>query len=230
MGKWLAALTSNCDLVSLPRRRKGANPCVFKGVPSERQYKFTDTNPPHLCLQSALHRIKSDELWFWHAGLPLCVVELQPPTAAGQEAVVKQTLLGPLTAAPSTGPASAVPSVTHVVTGGTYFGAYCPDQQEGGYALVSCVVAPGWYQGSESAGASEANFKVLSAVAETDSGRCPLVVLHLMSVSCAQTPCCYCYSAAGFDYRDWSMESAEVLKEKYPGCAPAAMIAKLAKD
>ncbi len=95
----------------------------------------------YLCVaggKSALHKIVGDELWFFHAGGPLAVVELASaaPAGAGEasgDAVVTTTLVGPVT--------SPGCRVTHTVKGGTYFGAYCPPGTS--YSLVSCIVAPG---------------------------------------------------------------------------------------
>lgn len=92
--------------------------------------------------RSALHSILADELWFWHAGGPLVVVELQSPATPGADAVVKQTVLGPVGAAAGGERAEQAATCTHVVRGGTLFGAYCPPGSA--YALVSCVVAPGF--------------------------------------------------------------------------------------
>lgn len=76
---------------------------------------------------SHFHRIKSDELWFWHEGSPLSVhllvgkrheiLRLGPPDQMG-----------------------ALPQ--HLVKAETIFGS-CVDGA-GSYALVSCVVAPGF--------------------------------------------------------------------------------------
>lgn len=70
---------------------------------------------------SAWHRLKSDELWFFHSGAPLTIHEIN---AAGEYG---ETVLG-----------GAV--LQHAVPAGTLFGA----SVDGGYALVSCAVAPGF--------------------------------------------------------------------------------------
>jgi len=75
---------------------------------------------------STLHRIASDELWFFHAGAPLEVVSLAPD---GETAAGTRLGLG----------ADATPS--HVVPAGHMFGARV--SQGGAFSLVSCVVAPG---------------------------------------------------------------------------------------
>lgn len=89
--------------------------------------------------RSCLHRIRSDELWFHHAGDALTVFELVAPSAAasaGGEAGVKTTMVG-------SGPGS---SHFHVVPAGTYFGSKLDLALGGkhGFSLVSCVVAPGF--------------------------------------------------------------------------------------
>lgn len=77
---------------------------------------------------SALHRIRSDELWFFHAGGPLVVAELAPGGS------VKETVLGVDLAAGQ--------APQHVVPAGRWFGAYPAPGTE--WALVSCTVAPGF--------------------------------------------------------------------------------------
>lgn len=76
---------------------------------------------------SHFHRIKSDELWFWHEGSPLTVHLLN---SQGHE----ELKLGPVD---HTG---CRPQ--HLVSANTIFGSTVdvPDS----YALVSCVVAPGF--------------------------------------------------------------------------------------
>jgi predicted cupin superfamily sugar epimerase len=76
---------------------------------------------------SHFHRIKSDELWFWHEGSPLSVHLLGEK---GHE-ILK---LGPVTDQNS--------RPQHLVPSKTIFGSSV-DQPES-YALVSCVVAPGF--------------------------------------------------------------------------------------
>lgn len=76
---------------------------------------------------SHFHRIQSDELWFWHEGSPLSVHLLGEK---GHEILP----LGPVTES------GARPQ--HLVRANTIFGSSVdhPDS----YALVSCVVAPGF--------------------------------------------------------------------------------------
>lgn len=76
---------------------------------------------------SHFHRIQSDELWFWHEGSPLSVHLLG---VNGHE-ILK---LGPVTDRDSR-PQQLVPSKT-------IFGSSV--DAPGNYALVSCVVAPGF--------------------------------------------------------------------------------------
>ena len=72
---------------------------------------------------SALHRIHSDELWFFHAGDPLQIEVLHPD---GRH--------DPLRVGPTAHQA--------VVPAGCWFGARVA--AGGTYSLVSCVVAPGF--------------------------------------------------------------------------------------
>jgi predicted cupin superfamily sugar epimerase len=76
---------------------------------------------------SHFHRIKSDELWFWHEGSPLSVHLLGEK---GHE-ILK---LGPVTDQESRS--------QHLVTSNTIFGSTV--DQPDSYTLVSCVVAPGF--------------------------------------------------------------------------------------
>ena len=92
--------------------------------------------------RSCLHRIRSDEMWFHHAGDALSVYELLPGAAPGAEAAVRRTLVG----------AEAPAEHFHVAPAGVYFGALLEEQpaaagagqQRHGFALVSCVVSPGF--------------------------------------------------------------------------------------
>lgn len=76
---------------------------------------------------SHFHRIKSDELWFWHEGSPLSVHLL----AENEHKILK---LGPVDGN------GTLPQ--HLVTANTIFGS-CVDETDS-YALVSCLVAPGF--------------------------------------------------------------------------------------
>jgi predicted cupin superfamily sugar epimerase len=77
---------------------------------------------------SALHRLRSDELWHFHAGATLGVVEL---TAAG--ALVEHRLGLDLAAGER-------PQL--VIAAGAWFGARIVG--DGGFSLVGCTVAPGF--------------------------------------------------------------------------------------
>lgn len=75
---------------------------------------------------SALHRIKSDELWHFHTGSALTIEVISP------EGVHEQKTLGN---DPSRGE-----SFQAAVSAGSWFGA----RTAGGFALVGCTVAPGF--------------------------------------------------------------------------------------
>jgi predicted cupin superfamily sugar epimerase len=74
---------------------------------------------------SALHRIKSDELWHFYAGSPLTVHAITP------EGDHRQWLLG----------AAAGAAFQAAVPAGCWFGAEIP---AGAFALVGCTVSPGF--------------------------------------------------------------------------------------
>ncbi|WP_035467686.1 cupin domain-containing protein [Algoriphagus mannitolivorans] len=76
---------------------------------------------------SRFHRIKSDELWFWHEGSPLSVHIL---THEGH----KLLKLGPVNKEDC--------RPFHLVPKNTIFGSTVDDPNS--YALVSCVVSPGF--------------------------------------------------------------------------------------
>ncbi|MBT3603281.1 MAG: cupin domain-containing protein [Candidatus Latescibacteria bacterium] len=71
---------------------------------------------------SALHRIQSDELWFFHTGSPLNVHLIEP---SGEYTCLTVGPEGPFQG---------------VVPAGCWFGA----EVDRDYALVSCTVAPGF--------------------------------------------------------------------------------------
>jgi predicted cupin superfamily sugar epimerase len=81
---------------------------------------------------SSLHKITGDELWMFHSGDPLTVVELS--AGQGGDAVVKETVLGN----------GVGETLVHTVKATTYFGAHCSEAGAAGYSLVTCVVAPGF--------------------------------------------------------------------------------------
>lgn len=76
---------------------------------------------------SALHRIKSDELWHFYAGSPLLIHSIAP------DGRYQELQLGP---DPGAGEAFQA-----VVPAGRWFGAEVKDS---GFALVGCTVAPGF--------------------------------------------------------------------------------------
>ena len=80
--------------------------------------------------RSKLHRIHSDELWFFHAGDPLTVYFF------AEEDEPASFTLG---LAPDKGEV-----VQGTVPGESWFGACCEKPGEEGFSLVSCVVAPGF--------------------------------------------------------------------------------------
>ena len=77
---------------------------------------------------SALHRLKSDELWLFHDGMPLTV------HAIGPDGMYRTYRLG-LDIDDGQRPQAVVPS-------GSWFGATVDDPE--GFALVGCMVAPGF--------------------------------------------------------------------------------------
>jgi predicted cupin superfamily sugar epimerase len=72
---------------------------------------------------SRLHRIKSDEVWHFYDGDPLCIVELTPDGALQTTRLHRE-----------------MPQ--HVVPAGRWFGALPEPGSE--FALVGCTVAPGF--------------------------------------------------------------------------------------
>jgi len=78
--------------------------------------------------RSALHRIKSDEIWYYHAGGALDVIELD---ADGNERRIR---LGPNVLDGE--------RLQYVVSAGTWFGAEPVPGAE--FCLVGCQVSPGF--------------------------------------------------------------------------------------
>jgi uncharacterized protein len=111
---------------------------------SEGSYSFSDATPfngprsyataiYYLLRESEcskLHRIHSDELWLFHAGDPLTVY-LFP-----EEGEPSSFTLGH---SPGNGQV-----MQGTVPGESWFGACCENPGKESYALVSCVVAPGF--------------------------------------------------------------------------------------
>ncbi|GIX19772.1 cupin domain-containing protein [Erythrobacter cryptus] len=81
--------------------------------------------------QSHWHRVDAAELWLWHKGDPL---ELR--LAASDAGPVRKVLLGPDLAAGAQLQALVAPA--------EWQAARLTDMSEHGYALVSCVVVPGF--------------------------------------------------------------------------------------
>ena len=79
---------------------------------------------------SKLHRIHSDELWFFHAGAPL-TVHIFPASGAPSSFT--------LGLAPDKGQV-----LQETVRAESWFGASLEEPNESSFALVSCVVAPGF--------------------------------------------------------------------------------------
>jgi predicted cupin superfamily sugar epimerase len=77
---------------------------------------------------SRLHRLKSDEIFHFHAGDPLIIVEIAPDGA------LRETRLG------IDFTQKMVPQ--HVIRAGNWFGAV--PAPESRYSLVGCTVAPGF--------------------------------------------------------------------------------------
>lgn len=73
---------------------------------------------------SRLHRIKSDELWHFHAGGPLRVSAIRPDGKS------ESALLGP------------GHGCQHLVPAGRWFGA--APEKGAGYSLAGCTVSPGF--------------------------------------------------------------------------------------
>jgi uncharacterized protein len=78
--------------------------------------------------QSKLHRIKSDEIWYFHAGQALEILEHD------EQGNLHITRLGP--------DVLAGDKLQHVVPAGRWFGAKLPSDSM--FALVGCQVSPGF--------------------------------------------------------------------------------------
>jgi len=104
------------------------------GLPQRYQGKRSVSTAIYYLLQSgdfsALHRIQSDELWYFHAGVPLEIVTL---SKAGVFSKVK---LG-LDLKKGQQPQVSIPR-------GVWFGAAVRGTDKGAYTLTSCSVAPGF--------------------------------------------------------------------------------------
>jgi len=105
-----------------------------KGLPRRYQGKRSVSTAIYYLLQSgdfsALHRIQSDELWYFHAGVPLEIVTL---SKAGVFSTIK---LG-MDLEKGERPQVMIPR-------GVWFGAAVRGADKGAYTLTSCSVAPGF--------------------------------------------------------------------------------------
>lgn len=77
---------------------------------------------------SKLHRLKSDEIWYFHAGSAVTIHQILP------DQTYQALKLG--------SDLEAGQQFQHVVTAGTWFGATVDDREKP--ALVGCAVAPGF--------------------------------------------------------------------------------------
>lgn len=83
---------------------------------------------------SALHRLKTDEVWHFHAGDPMEQVQLDPATGGARVVRLGANLL-----------AGEVPQA--VVPGGVWQGGRARPGAQHGWSLVGCTMAPGWIDG-----------------------------------------------------------------------------------
>lgn len=79
---------------------------------------------------SHFHRIKSDEIWYFHDGGPV-VVHILHPHGAYEKISLGKTL-------------SVNQQLQACVPAGSWFAAECAASNEQGFSLVSCAVAPGF--------------------------------------------------------------------------------------
>jgi len=81
---------------------------------------------------SRLHKIKSDEMWHFYKGCPLCVIEMDT-----NKKTFKRTVLGH--------DESKGELLQYVVPKGTWFGCYpLTEGHTSNFCLVGCTVAPGF--------------------------------------------------------------------------------------
>lgn len=78
--------------------------------------------------RSALHRIKSDELWYFHDGGPLDIIEIDENGKEISTRLGKNILQGEV--------------LQHVVNANRWFGARLPEGSD--FCLVGCQVSPGF--------------------------------------------------------------------------------------
>jgi len=79
---------------------------------------------------SAYHRLRSDELWYYHTGAPVSLFCID---AQGQ---LQETVLGPN---PEQGQVFCA-----LIPAGTWFAARLTEQEGPDFMLMSCAVAPGF--------------------------------------------------------------------------------------
>jgi predicted cupin superfamily sugar epimerase len=80
---------------------------------------------------SALHQLKTDELWHFYAGDPVELLQLDP-----RDRSTRLTVLGPDVLA------GQIPQLT--VRGGIWQGARLVPEAGRGWALLGCTLAPAW--------------------------------------------------------------------------------------
>lgn len=80
---------------------------------------------------SALHRLKTDEIWHFHAGDPAELVRLGPGAGSGRTVVLGPDIIG--------GHASQA-----VVPAGEWQGARIRQPGARGWTLFGCTLAPAW--------------------------------------------------------------------------------------
>jgi uncharacterized protein len=101
---------------------------VFSGFEGPRNYATSIYFLLKAGQTSALHRIKSDEIWYHHDGGPLTIIEIDENEQTQTVQLGKQLHLGE--------------TLQHVVKAGRWFGAQLPPGSE--FCLVGCQVTPGF--------------------------------------------------------------------------------------
>ena len=117
-GGWFCENYRSPDMIpaaALPARYQGKRCCGTAIYFLLRQGEF-----------SALHRLASDELWFFHDGAPLTVHVISPAGDGNEISLGQFPLSGQCLQA--------------VIPSGCWFGA----ETQGDYSLVSCAVSPGF--------------------------------------------------------------------------------------
>jgi predicted cupin superfamily sugar epimerase len=102
---------------------------------------------------SALHRLRMDEVWHFHAGDAVEHVQLDP-----KDGSIRRTRLGP--AADD----EEVPQL--IVPGGVWQGARLAAGHRQGWALLGCTLAPAWDERDWEAGPRQALTAAFPAAAE----------------------------------------------------------------